>query len=234
MGNHREPSSRSNILKLLLTPVIPILTGLTPTLSQTSAAFENRLLETPSYKTVTIAGRTWMARNLDVVTYRNGDSIPHVSDTYLWQTQEAGAWCHYGNDSFYARSLGRLYNWKAVTDPRGLCPTGWHVPDSREWLELADSLGGMDEAGGALKSTVNWSLPNAGATNSSGFGAVPGGYRFENGFSYVGETGYWWCNDEEDESLGRSIAMMYRERGVYSIGNDKKMGLSVRCVKDPR
>ena len=185
-----------------------------------------------AFESVRIGGRTWMARNLDVVTYRNGDSIPNISDTREWTETKGGAWCHYGNDTFFARNYGRLYNWKAVTDLRGLCPTGWRIPDASDWSALADSLGGTDVAAGPLKSTVNWTLPNTGATNATGFGANPSGFRFENGFSYLGENGYWWCRDEEDETFAFSVVIMYRESGLYLISNDKSMGLSVRCIKE--
>jgi uncharacterized protein (TIGR02145 family) len=187
----------------------------------------------PVFATVKVGGREWMASNLDAATYRNGDSIPRVSDFRLWQGLKTGAWCDYGNDGFNTRTFGRLYNWMAVADPRGLCPTGWHVPDLNEWLELADSLGGLDMAGGPLKNTVNWSNPNSGATNASGFAANPGGFRYENGYSYLGEMGYWWCADEEDSAVARNVVMTHRERGLYPNSSDKTMGLSVRCVKDP-
>lgn len=190
--------------------------------------------EPPSMQTVRIGGRTWMARNLDVVTYRNGDSIPRVSDTREWESLEWGAWCLYDNDGFNLRTFGRLYNWKAVADPRGLCPVGWHVPDSEEWSTLADSLGGYDYAGAGLKNRVNWALPNQTASNPTGFDANPGGFRYENGFSHLGEMGYWWCSDDEDALIARSVALVHREAGLYPIGSHKPMGLSVRCVKDDR
>jgi uncharacterized protein (TIGR02145 family) len=185
-----------------------------------------------SYDTVRIGEQTWMAFNLDIGVYRNGDSIPRVADFRSWVSLNTGAWCHYGNDSFNARTYARLYNWEAVNDPRGLCPVGWHVSSSKEWTVLAEKLGGMEIAGGALKSRNGWAQPNTGANNGSAFNAQAGGYRYENGFSYAGESGFWWCRDEEDATTAYNVVLTHREASIYLISSDKSMGLSVRCVKD--
>ena len=185
-----------------------------------------------SYDTVRIGEQTWMASNLDIGVYRNGDSIPRVADFRSWGSLKTGAWCHYGNDSFNARTYARLYNWQTVNDPRGLCPAGWHMPSSEEWTVLAEKLGGMELAGGQLKSRNGWAQPNTGASNGSAFNANPGGYRYENGFSYSGESGFWWCRNEEDAATAYNVVLTHREASMYLISSDKSMGLSVRCVKD--
>ncbi len=129
-----------------------------------------------------------MAENLNADHYRNGDPIPHVKDGEAWGGLTTGAWCYPRNDMKYGASYGRLYNWHAVNDPRGLAPEGWHVPGDNEWQELEMYLGMHralldntgwrgNDTGGKLKKkgTAHWKTPNAGATNESGFSAVPGG-----------------------------------------------------------
>src|SRR5450759_1177427 len=149
---------------------------------------------------VTICTQVWMLKNLDVSTYRNGDLIPKVTDPTAWSALTTGAWCWYNNDSATnASTYGKLYNWYAVNDPRGLAPTGWHVPSDAEWTTLSTCLGGNAVAGGAMKETgtTHWTSPNTGATNSSGFTGLPGGYRNNDGsFNNVGNFGYWWSSTE--------------------------------------
>jgi uncharacterized protein (TIGR02145 family) len=189
-----------------------------------------------SYPTVNICNQTWMAKNLDVSRYRNGDIIPQVTDPTQWANLTTGAWCWYNNDSTtYGSVYGRLYNWYAVNDPRGLAPAGWHVPSDGEWTTLTDCLGGANFAGGKIKEegTTHWISPNLGATNSSGFTALPGGARYNWGpFNNVLNTGYFWsCSDFS------TLNAWLRElnTGTSAIGqpnNDKHSGLSIRCVKD--
>src|SRR5262245_47721661 len=146
-----------------------------------------------------------MNKNLSVTKYRNGDPIPQVKKNAKWATLTTGAWCWLNNDS--ANSIyGRLYNWYAVNDPRGLAPAGWHIPSDSEWTTLQTFLGGDSVAGGKMKSTGTikagtglWRFPNTGATNSSGFTALPGGWRLDDGsFHNLGGNdvgygvGHWW------------------------------------------
>jgi uncharacterized protein (TIGR02145 family) len=143
--------------------------------------------------------KVWMRKNLDVRTYRNGDKIPHVKSKAIWDTLTTGAWCWYNNDSATGAAYGKLYNWYAVNDPRGLAPTGWHVPSDAEWDTLSTFLGGDGYAGGKMKETgtTHWWDPNADATNSSGFTALPGGTRYYLGeFFDAGGYGYWWSSTE--------------------------------------
>src|SRR6266487_1634854 len=130
----------------------------------------NPTITIPSIK---ICDQVWMLKNLDVSTYRNGDPIPKISDNAAWLALTTGAYCYYDNDSAnYAATYGKLYNWFAVNDPRGLAPAGWHVPTDAEFTTLVETcLGGWQVAGGKMKEigTTHWASPNEGATNSSGF-----------------------------------------------------------------
>ena len=141
-----------------------------------------------TYQTVKIGDQWWMAENLKVTCYRNGDAIPNITDGTTWASLSTGAYCEYNNDINNVATYGRLYNWYAVTDSRNIAPAGWHVPSDAEWKQLemylgmsqseADATGwrGTDE-GGKLKEvgTMHWNSPNTGATNESGFTALPGG-----------------------------------------------------------
>ncbi len=158
---------------------------------------------------VTICNQTWMEKNLDVTTYSNGDIIPEVEDSAQWAQLTTGAWCWYRNDSAtYGSVYGRLYNWYAVNDSRGLAPAGWHIPSDAEWNTLALCLDKTSDtscidcaesntAGGAMKvtGTTWWISPNAGATNSSDFSALPAGLRYDYGsFVNTGEEADWWSS----------------------------------------
>lgn len=186
---------------------------------------------------VTICSQAWMTKNLDVITYRNGDPIPKVTDNAAWGALTTGAYCYYNNDSVtYAATYGKLYNWYAVNDPRGLAPTGWHVPSDAEWATLSTCLGGAAIAGGPMKEigTTHWTTPNTGATNSSGFTGLPGGYRISSGsFSNIANYGYWWSSVEYDPSLARSVYLNYLNVIIELTGaHIKQWGFTVRCLKD--
>jgi uncharacterized protein (TIGR02145 family) len=136
-----------------------------------------------------------MENNLEVTNYRNGDIIPYVSDPTAWAGLTTGAWCYYKND--LKSGYGKLYNWYAVNDIRGLAPAGWHVPTDAEWTTLTTFLGGVSVAGGKMKTTgtKSWKTPNTAATNSSGFSGLPGGYCSNAGtFFNVDYFGYWWSS----------------------------------------
>lgn len=227
-------------------------------------AYSSDSIFTTSYVTplpsVTIGSQVWSSKNLDVATYRNGDPIPQVIDSLEWTNLAEGAWCWYKNDSAtYASTYGRLYNWYAVTDPRGLAPQGWHVATESDWNKLiigidpqADtscpygcspepgaSCGSQSyTAGGALKNTYGWNSPNEGATNSSGFAALPGGRRgflfnpswyFEAIFDDLNNIGYWWfVNDLGPRYF--ALHSQYSETIKFCIS--ALAGLSVRLVMD--
>jgi len=184
---------------------------------------------------VTIGTQVWTTQNLSVARYRNGDIIPQVTDPTQWIALTTGAWCWYNNDSAtYAATYGRLYNWYAVNDPRGLAPQGWHVPSDGEWSILRNTLGGISVAGGAMKSTSGWNLPNIGATNSSGFTGLPGGYRVDGLFYGIGLQGYWWSSTENPTfTAGAWNRSLYFDDSIqFRDAFFKREGFSVRCVKD--
>jgi uncharacterized protein (TIGR02145 family) len=206
---------------------------------QTSLTYDGR-----TYDLVEIGGQCWFADNLATDQYRNGDLIPTGLDNTTWQNTTAGAYAIYNNDPANDVTYGKLYNWYTTVDSRGLCPTGWHVPTDCEWMYLESSLGmsvadqetegyrGTNE-GGALKATTNWNSPNTGATNSSGFTALPGGSRFVIGsyFSF-GLNGFWWSSTENVSVLAWFRFLGYVNSNVLRGGTNKRNGFSVRCVRD--
>lgn len=185
-----------------------------------------------SYRTVTIGKQIWMAENLNVEHYRNGDPIPEVQDKEEWDNLTTGAWCWYENNSANGMTYGRLYNWYAVNDPRGLAPEGWHIPSSNEWNKLTDNLGGAETAGTKLKSTGGWNEGGNG-DNKSGFTAIPGGYRTHDGyFSNMGKNALFWTSTEFNSANSWFRNVIASIPDVYAPNYGKDFGLSVRCVKD--
>ncbi len=190
------------------------------------------------YHSVQIGTQCWTQSNLKVSKYRNGDNIPTGLSNTAWQNTTAGAYAIHDNNSVNDVLYGKLYNHHAVVDTRGLCPTGWHVPTDVEWTTLETFLGGSSVAGGALKSTAiqptpgGWNSPNAGATNSSGFSAGPGGLRYFNGaFTAVGLTGCWWSSSLS--GLDAWYCFLTANYGnMHRLTNDRTLGFSVRCLKD--
>jgi len=193
------------------------------------------------FAAVSIGTQKWMTKNLDVKHYRNGDKIPQVTVPGKWDTLTTGAWCWFKNDSANGAVYGRLYNWYAVNDPRGLAPSGWHVPTDREWTTLSNFLG--KNAGGKLKDTGTidagaglWWAPNKGATNSTGFTGLPGGYRSgdDGMFGQLGGQGHWWSSTEYQtfqawyRVLSYNYAIIYRSHQTAT----RRYGFSVRCIKD--
>ena len=176
-----------------------------------------------------------MLNNLEVTTYRNGDPIPQVTDPAAWGLLSTGAWCYYNNNSANGPVYGKLYNWYAVNDPRGLAPAGWHVPSDGEWTTLSTCLGGDLIAGGPMKEigTTHWTPPNTGATNSSGFTGLPGGGRGDDGtFSRVGNGGYWWSSTEHFQTVAPYRYLYYDGGDIDGDNFSKRCGLSVRCLRD--
>ena len=185
---------------------------------------------------LTICCQSWMTKNLDVATYRNGDPIPKVTDNAAWAALTTGAYCYYNNDSAtYAAIYGKLYNWYAVNDPRGLAPEGWHVPTDFEWTTLENCLGGAAVAGGAMKETgtIHWTTPNTEAKNISGWAGLPGGLReFEGSFFNVGSHGNWWSSTEFDAYGARYRYLIYSSGAINRDVFFKQTGRSVRCLRD--
>ena len=209
-----------------------------------------------TYGSVVLNGKEWMNKNLEVSTYRNGDVIPQVTDLTQWVTSTTGAWCYYENDTANGPIYGKLYNWYAVHDSRGLAPAGWHIPTDTEWSDLATFLGGEIVAGSKLKedsTTSTWDVSTNYATNQSGFTAVPAGTGYLNyhlappvvpaapdptlADLFKGKTKvtYWWSST----TTGSAASDIVWSRNVNSSSNQlvrngviKSSALSVRCVKD--
>jgi len=188
------------------------------------------------YQTVTIGTQTWMASNLRVTHYRNGESITNLTVDADWTGATFAAWCDYSNLAANGTKYGHLYNWYAASDTRNIAPVGWHVATDAEWTTLTTYLGGEGVAGGKLKEagTLNWASPNTGATNETGFSALPGGYRSIDGtFSNVGLYGYWWSSTQHGTGTPWNRDVYYGSSSVgQKYGDGKVGGFSVRCVKD--
>jgi len=187
------------------------------------------------YQTVTIGSQVWMAQNLKVTHYRNGDPISHVIDAGTWSGLTSGGYCRYNNNSAHIATYGHLYNWYAVDDSRNIAPAGWHVPTDEEWQTLVNYLAGSSVAGGKLKvtGTTHWASPNEGATNESGFSALPGGYRWGNGdFEYMGYYAVFWSSTENNSygAWGRGTDFYSSQVTCYDFST--LSGFSVRCVRD--
>ncbi len=189
------------------------------------------------YLTVTIGSQTWMRENLRTTRYRNGDPIPEVLLNSDWAALASGAWSWYANDPEKDMPYGKLYNWYAVKDGNGLCPTGWHEPTDAEWTILTTYLGDLSVAGGKMKITGTieagtgyWSEPNTGATNESGFTGLPGGNR-SGAFDNRGNGGLWWSSTESGANAWYR-ALIYDGGHVIRSHVDKTYGFSVRCLRD--
>lgn len=195
------------------------------------------------YETRLIGDQWWMAENLNVSHYLNGDPIPQVQDPEKWIALKTGAWCFYDNEPANGIEYGRLYNWYAVNDPRGLAPKGWHVPTDEEWKELEATLGmqpargdtqgwfGTDE-GMQLKSASGWNEDGNGI-DSWGFSALPGGFRgYSGNFNWIGNSASFWSTSDYGwdlvwhRSLRGDLSTIRRKLGT------KLRGYSVRCVQD--
>jgi uncharacterized protein (TIGR02145 family) len=188
------------------------------------------------YKTIVIGSQEWMAENLKTTIYRNGEIISNVTDNTQWYGLTTGAQCSINNSSAYDCPYGKLYNWYAVTDPRNVCPSGWHVPTSGEWTVLSNYLGGDNIAGGKMKSigTQYWVSPNSSATNQSGFSFIPSGSRYSNGGAFGQDGlrgGLWFYIVSPGEGSGY-LTLEY-SNGSINVGNAYKWGgFSVRCLRD--
>jgi uncharacterized protein (TIGR02145 family) len=189
------------------------------------------------YKTVTIGTQVWMAENLKTTKYLNGDSIGTTTPSSLDISRESAPkhqWASGGNESNVA-TYGRLYTWYAATDSRNICPTGWHVPNEAEFTTLANFLGGDTIEGIKLKETgtTHWASPNTGATNESGFTALPGGYRgYLGSFYFIGYAGYWWSATEYDANNAWYHGLYYNAVYEHILSNSKMVGFAVRCLKN--
>ena len=194
----------------------------------------------PSGFEIQIGGKMWMSVNLSVGVFSNGDSIPHMTTDEEWMKackNGQPAWCYYDNDPADEARYGRLYNWFAASDPRGLCPSGWHVPSDKEWTDLENAVGGRSVAGGKLKAAGNgiWKAPNTGATDEVRFAAMPAGFRRADAKRYFGDAGsytVWWSSRQKTLSvLVFTRAIMHDKAKVIRGMAHQNSGVSVRCIK---
>lgn len=183
---------------------------------------------------IKIGTQTWAAKNLDVSSFRNGDAIPEAKTDAEWTAagkEGKPACCYYDNDPANGAKYGKLYNWYAVNDPRGLAPKGWHIPSDKEWAILTTYLGGENGAGTQKKSSNGWK-DNGNGSNSSGLAALPGGYRFPDGSFYaIGNYCHWWSSSEFN-TINAWYSNLYGDGGVERDSCPKRYGYSVRCLRD--
>lgn len=192
------------------------------------------------YATIRIGTQHWMAENLQVSRYRNGDFIAGNLTNAQWSTASSGAYAWPNNNPAYDTIYGKLYNWFAVADTNGLCPQGWAVPKDEDWFALITYLGGSLVTGGKLKSTrtapddphPRWDGPNTEASNESGFSGFPGGDRFTGGLYYnFGKIGTFWSSTQSNAVNAWSRGLSYASAGITRNSNDKRYGFSVRCLE---
>lgn len=198
------------------------------------------------YQTVTIGNQVWMAENLKYLPSVVGPGTGSQTTPYYYVNGYNGTDVNAAKATTNYSTYGVLYNWPAAmagatssqanpSGVQGVCPTGWHVPSDAEWTVLTDYLGGEGVAGGKLKETgtTHWTSPNTGATNETGFTALPGGTRYPNGsFSIVGDYGYWWSATEYNASSAWGRFVYYDLSNVFRDRYFKEVGISVRCVRD--
>ncbi len=186
------------------------------------------------YHSVVIGNQTWMLENLKTTKYNDGTEIPNLEENEEWELMDSGAYCNYDNIESNGEQYGRLYNWHAVNTGK-LAPKGWRIATDSDWTILTDFLGGLKVAGGEIKEagTIHWDATNVGATNSSGFTALPGGSRYFDGyFTVINRGAIWWTSTSEDERQAWFRSTMHNiihiRRDIYDYRN----GHSVRCIKE--
>ncbi len=202
-------------------------------------------IEQNTYRVVRIGSQLWMSENLHTTRYKNGDEIPETRGEMDWVNLTTGSWVRYNHLVANDFDYGKLYNWQAVTDPRGICPDGWRVPSDDDWKTLEIYLGmstqqaghlfgrgGEENAGGKLKSLNLWMEPNTGATNESGFNGRPGGRRVPGGdFDQVTRTGYWWSSTEYNPPEAYARSLSHQNGEISRMMTLKRSGYSVRCMR---
>ena len=184
---------------------------------------------------IKIGTQTWTTKNLDVSKFRNGEAIPLAITNAEWELagqNQQPTWCYYENKGENGTTYGKLYNWYAVNDARGLAPSGYHIPTDAEWTILTDYLGEKKIAGTKMKSTTGWPEEGKG-TNTSGLAGLPGAYRSFNGnFDGIGNLGLWWSSSK-DNTIAAWVRLLNGATGdVTRISSVEQNGFSVRCLKD--
>jgi uncharacterized protein (TIGR02145 family) len=186
------------------------------------------------YHTITIGKQTWMVENLKTTRFRNGDSIPNIKVDSTWSKLTTAAYCNIGNDTSLGNIYGRLYNIAAVHEVRNICPVGWHVPTDADWGILSSELGHNEIAGGKMKETgtSHWASPNTGATNESGFTALPGGMRTEEGHFQLLTGASIWFISGSNPTFAMTRSIFYQSAVLEICGWGGTSGYSVRCIMD--
>jgi uncharacterized protein (TIGR02145 family) len=229
-------SSIMRFLKILSSAILVMIIGIVEVLAQTVSDIEGNV-----YNTVSIGTQVWMKENLKTTKFNDNTDIPLVTDENACAKLSTSAYCWYNNDAAtHKASYGALYNWYVVNSgyngDKKVCPTGWHIPTDTEWTILTTYLGGESVAGGKLKETglTHWITPNTGATNETGFTALPGGYRLYYSGNFADNRIFdeWWSSSEFNTSSAWFRHLIYGGNGVSILGMDKRYGLSVRCLKD--
>lgn len=224
--NHR--SAFFLLISLLLSPFYSCKKD-NPTTSSTVKDIDGN-----AYQTVKIGTQTWMKTNLKTTRYRDGSPISTGLSDSAWQATTSGAFAIYQDNEAKNDTYGKLYNWYAVADSRKLCPTGWHVPSQAEWTTLENFLGGQNVAGGKLKAVSSlWRNPNTGATDESGFSALPGGGRYYGGgYNLIGYYGLWCTSTESWATIAWNRILSSSDVNLAQYSYYKQFGSSVRCLKD--
>jgi uncharacterized protein (TIGR02145 family) len=242
-GSAAKTTKKSNPIGIILG--MALIIGVGYLIWSGNVETQNIITEKESIgSSVKIGKQIWQAENLNVDRFRNGDPIPEARTREDWVAagdRGEPAWCNYNIDPDNGKIYGKLYNWYAVNDSRGLAPEGWHIPSDEEWTILTDNLGGEEVAGGKMKTTgtTYWNSPNTGATNESGFSTFPGGLRYDDGsFLNINDFAFFWSATESDfdnHAWGRDLSSS--EGSVvrvinFFINSNKSVGASVRCLRD--
>jgi uncharacterized protein (TIGR02145 family) len=195
----------------------------------------NKLKSNPDFSEVKIGKQIWSKQNLNVSTFKNGEVIKEAKTKEEWveaYSKKIPAWCYYDNSEENGKKYGKLYNFYAVIDSKGLAPQGWHIPSEKEWNELMNGFKNVEFVGEVLKEKTGWNREGNG-TNSSGFSALPGGYRYYHGiFSSINSHAYFWSSTEVKPTVGVCSSLICTDGEFYFSEDDKGQGFSVRCVKD--
>jgi len=192
------------------------------------------------YQTIQIGDQLWMAENLKVTHYNNGDSIIYITSEEHWGSMNQGQYAIYNDESINSNIYGNLYNWAVIGDIRGICPIGWHVPSDDEFTVLTDFLGGESVAGGKMKESglEHWAYYSdqisLEATNESGFTGLPGGHRNTNtgDYIYMGFYGYFWSSTENGSELAWRRYLFHYSSGIARDTFGKPNGFAIRCIAD--
>lgn len=207
--------------------------------TETSSIVKKEIIEE-----VKIGKQIWMSKNLEVTTFSNGETIEEAKDSKAWR--KAGkegrpAWCYYMFKEENGKVYGKIYNWFAVNDARGLAPKGWRVPSIADWETLVEALGGESVAAPKMKSTYDWS-GNTNGDNSSGFNGLPGGHQIhaDGIFTNLHADAYWWTSTESDDKMACYFDLSHNNKIYYNSSTSKYKnshakklaGLYVRCVKN--